>query len=79
MAKKAKDERDLFDGPVIVRNVHETRRVWPDITTADGHTLELSPGEEALVLTDPGDIAYLTIRAHTKSDDKSDAKPTGGN
>ena len=50
-------------GPVIVRNVADTRRVWPDLTNSMGHTLDLEPGEEAMLLTDPGEVSHLWVRS----------------
>ena len=48
---------------MIVRNVAESRRVWPDLTNSMGHTLDLEPGEEAMLLVDPGTVAHLLVRS----------------
>jgi len=47
---------------VIVRNSHDTRLAWPDLTTSLGHTLDLEPGAEAMLLVDPGAVAHLLVR-----------------
>lgn len=55
-------ERELINGPVIVRNVFGQPRVWPDLVKVGGGTLALDPGEEAILPQDPGDVAYLSIK-----------------
>ena len=50
------------EGPVIVRNTHDIPLAWPDLTTSVGHTLALEPGEEAMLLSDPGQVAHLLVR-----------------
>lgn len=47
---------------MIVRNNSEMHRVWPDLSTVSGHTLDLAPGEHDMLPEDPGDVAYLDIR-----------------
>ena len=47
---------------MVVRNVSEMRRVWPDLTTSSGHTLELDPGEEDILLSDPSPVSFLSVR-----------------
>lgn len=64
-------ERDRIAGPVIVRNIFPGRRVWPDLTTLAGSTLDLDAGEETLLPADPGDVAYLHIRKATKAAQES--------
>lgn len=55
--------RELIEGPVIVRNISESARTWPDITTATGHTLQLKSGGEDILNQDPGEVAHLQIRS----------------
>ena len=47
---------------MIVRNTAESRLVWPDLTNSMGHTLDLEPGEEAMLFTDPGEVSHLWVR-----------------
>ena len=49
-------------GPVYVRNTHDMRLSWPDLTTSKGHTLDLEPGAEAMLLADPGEVPHLSVR-----------------
>ena len=45
-----------------MRNTHDIPLAWPDLTTSVGHTLALEPGEEAMLLSDPGQVAHLLVR-----------------
>lgn len=71
-------ERKAIVGPVVVRNIFEGRRVWPDLTTVSGHTLDLEAGAEDLLPADPGDVAYLQIRKPDAKATKSDSENPGG-
>lgn len=38
------------------------RRVWPDLSTINGHTLDLEPGAEDILAQDPGEVQHLKVR-----------------
>lgn len=61
----------------IVRNTSDQRRVYSDIQRPDGSTLELLPGEEALIREFPThadgtemEFSHLQIRAYPNKKSK---------